>query len=166
MPEGSHGMHVPAGDGEAWWFMASRMTYLVDAERSGGRLTLALRESAAGFGPPRHVHESEDEAFFVLDGAIHIVCGEQTWEAGPGSFTWLPRAVPHTFIVTKPARMLQLTTPGGFEKLVTEMGQRADGPGLPPPEVPDIPELSSISARHWNTIVGPPLDPADFGITR
>src|SRR3954465_13408530 len=65
MPDGSPGLHVPAGDGEAWWFLATRMTVLVDPRRSGGSLTLALQESPAGFGPPRHVHEAEDEAFFV-----------------------------------------------------------------------------------------------------
>ncbi len=166
MPSTASGLHVPAGDGEAWWFMASRMTVLVDSELSGGRLTLALRESAAGFGPPRHIHDTEDEAFFLLEGAMHIVCGDQTWDAVPGSFTWLPRGIEHTFIVTKPARMLQLTTPGGFEALVGELGEKADGPGLPPPEVPDIPHLTEVSARHWNTIVGPPLDPAAFGLTR
>ena len=85
MPDGNAALHVPAGDGEAWWFLATRMTVLVDADRSAGSLTLALQESPAGFGPPRHVHDAEDEAFFVLDGAMHIVCGAQAWDAGPGA---------------------------------------------------------------------------------
>ncbi len=165
MPDGGSALHVPDGGGEAWWFLATRMTVLVDADRSSGSLTLALQESPAGFGPPRHVHEAEDEAFFVLDGALHIVCGDEAWDAGPGSFTWLPRGVPHTFIVIKPGRLLQLTTPGGFESLLGEVGSRAVGPGLPPPSVPDIPRLAEAAARHGSALVGPPLDPADFGLT-
>jgi mannose-6-phosphate isomerase-like protein (cupin superfamily) len=165
MSDGNAALHVPAGDGEAWWFLATRMTVLVDADRSAGSLTLALQESPAGFGPPRHVHDAEDEAFFVLDGAMHIVCGAQAWDAGPGSFTWLPRGVPHTFLVTQAGRMLQLTTPSGFELMVSEVGTRAAGPGLPPPASPDIPRLAAAAARHGSTLVGPPLDPADFGLT-
>jgi mannose-6-phosphate isomerase-like protein (cupin superfamily) len=164
MPDASPGLHVPAGDGEAWWFLATRMTVLVDTGLSGGSLTLALQESPAGFGPPRHVHEAEDEAFFVLDGAMHIVCGDQAWDAGPGSFTWLPRGLPHAFLVTRAGRMLQLTTPAGFESLISEVGTTAAAPGLPPPSTPDIPRLAAAAARHGSTIVGPPLHPADFGV--
>jgi hypothetical protein len=84
----------------------------------------------------------------------------------PGQLHVAATRVPHTFIVTRPAKMLHLTTPGGFEALVGELGDKAGGPGLPPPEVPDIPHLTEVSARHWNTIVGPPLNPSDFGVTR
>ncbi len=96
---------------------------------------------------------------------MHIVCGDQAWDAGPRSFTWLPHGVPHTFQVTEAGRMLQLTTPGGFESLVSEVGTRAAGPGLPPPAIPDIPRLVEAAARHGSAVVGPPLNPADFGLT-
>ncbi len=51
MPDRGSALHVPDGRGEAWWFLATRMTVLVDADRSGGTLTLALQASPAGFGP-------------------------------------------------------------------------------------------------------------------
>ncbi|HEX7537382.1 MAG TPA: cupin domain-containing protein [Dermatophilaceae bacterium] len=166
MTNGKSGLHVADGDGDAWWFLATRMRILADSALTGGALTLLLQDAPAGFGPPRHVHTDEDEAFFVLDGAMHIECGDQQWEAGPGSFTWLPRAVAHTFIVTRPGRVLQLTTPAGFESFVADVGTRASGPGLPPPTEPDIPRLASSAAKHGTTLVGPPLDPAAFGIQR
>ncbi len=158
------GRHVPEGDGEAWWFLATRMTTLVDGALSGGALTLALQESPAGFGPPRHVHDVEDEAFFVIDGSLHIECGDQSWDAGAGSLTWLPHGVPHTFIVTSPGRVLQLTTPAGFESFLAEVGTPASEPGLPPPAAPDIARLAEAAARHGSRLVGPPLDPARFGL--
>jgi mannose-6-phosphate isomerase-like protein (cupin superfamily) len=27
-----------------------------------------------------HIHRREDEAFYVLDGAMQVVCGEDRWE--------------------------------------------------------------------------------------
>lgn len=158
------GVHVPSAAGDAWWFLGTRMTVLADGDLSGGRLTLAVQESPAGFGPPRHRHEVEDEAFFVIDGALHIECGDQAWEAGPGSFTWLPHGVPHTFIVIEAGRILQLTTPAGFESFLSEVGVPASAAGLPAPQAPDIPRLAEAAARHGSTLVGPPLDPAAFGI--
>jgi quercetin dioxygenase-like cupin family protein len=158
------GRHVPAGSGAASWFLGTRMTVLADREVSDGRLSLAVQESRAGFGPPRHRHEVEDEAFFVLDGALHIECGHQAWEAGPGSFTWLPHGVPHTFIVLEAGRILQLTSPSGFEAFLAEVGEPASALGFPPPQLPDLPRLAAAAARHGIALVGPPLDPAAFGI--
>jgi mannose-6-phosphate isomerase-like protein (cupin superfamily) len=158
------GRYVPPDGGAAWWFLGTRMTVLADTDLSDGRLTLAVQECPAGFGPPRHRHETEDEAFFVLDGALHIECGDQAWEAGPGSFTWLPHGVPHTFLVLEPGRILQLTSPSGFEAFLAEVGEPAARPGLPPPAAPDIARLAAAAARHGSTLVGPPLDPAAFGI--
>jgi cupin domain len=54
----------------------------------------------SGFGPPLHIHHREDEAFYLLDGAMQVVCGEDRWEAGPGSLVMLPRGVPHAFVVS------------------------------------------------------------------
>jgi len=61
-------------------------------------------------------------------------CGDQSVHAGPGSFVFLPRDVPHTFVVEGdvPARMLTLLTPGGGEGVFIEAGRPAEGDGLPP----------------------------------
>lgn len=53
-----------------------------------------------GFGPPLHLHASEDEAFYLIDGAIEVSCGDRQWEAGPGGFVFLPRGIPHSFVVS------------------------------------------------------------------
>jgi hypothetical protein len=71
------GRHVRAGSGAASWFLGTRMTVLADGDLSDGRLALAVQESPAGSGPPRHRHETEDEAIFVIDDALHIECGDR-----------------------------------------------------------------------------------------
>jgi len=107
------------------------------------------------------VHYREDESLWVLEGELTMRCGDRTFQAGPGSFVFLPRGVPHTFVVdsSTPARMLTLLTPGGGEGVFIEGGRPAEGPGLPPPAAPDIEKLKRVSERFGAEIVGPPMAP-------
>src|SRR5215472_16639474 len=96
---------------------------------------------AAGAGegeatsPPLHIHHREDESFWVLEGQVRFRCGDEDIDAGPGSFVFLPRDVPHTFVVEgdEGAHLLTLLTPGGFERYFVEAGRPPEGHGLPPP---------------------------------
>ncbi|HEY7489109.1 MAG TPA: cupin domain-containing protein [Streptosporangiaceae bacterium] len=75
--------------------------------------------------------------FYLLDGQITVECGDRRWQAGPGDFAFLPRGVPHAFIVTDgPVRGLQIAAPAGFERFVRELGRPAERPGLPDPSGP------------------------------
>lgn len=80
---------------------------------TGGALTLI--ESTADGGAPLHVHEREDEAFYVVTGTISVQVGDQIYEAPAGSFIWLPRGVPHAWdVVGEPgalATVLMITVP-------------------------------------------------------
>lgn len=92
------------------------------AADTGGRLT--LMESAGqtpGTGPRRHVHTCEDEAFYVIEGTYTWELGDELMEASPGSFIWLPRGVPHRFIVgPSGGRMVHLFMPGGIDRYFVE----------------------------------------------
>ncbi len=55
---------------------------------TGGALT--AMESRTRGGAPMHVHSREDECFYVVEGTIIGRCGEDTFEAGPRSFVFLP----------------------------------------------------------------------------
>ena len=153
------GYHLGAGDGDSWWFLDTRMTVKVGAEQSRGAFTLIEWSAPVGFGPPRHVHEQEDEAFYVLEGKMMVVCGSKTWEASTGSLVFLPRGIEHAFIVLgdAPIRGLQITNPAGFEDFVAEMGRRPETQGLPTQQMPDIARLNEAGLRRGSPTVGPPL---------
>lgn len=57
---------LPAGAGERLWIVGDTMTFKATAETAGGALTVIEVEAAPGGGPPPHVHEREDESFYVL----------------------------------------------------------------------------------------------------
>ena len=78
--------------GDSWWFLDTRMTVKVSGEESGGAYTLIEFSAGHGFGSPRHIHQDEDEAFYVLDGEMRLVCGAKEWQASTGSLAFMPRA--------------------------------------------------------------------------
>jgi mannose-6-phosphate isomerase-like protein (cupin superfamily) len=148
-------------EGQAIWFLANRMTVKATAESTGGAYGLVESLIAPGFSPPLHVHHREDEAFWVLEGEVTMRCGDKTFRAGPGAFVFLPRHVPHSFVVEgdTPVRMLTLLTPGGGEGVFIDGGRPAERDGLPPPAPPDIAALKRVSERYGAEIVGPPMRP-------
>ena len=150
-----------AGEGEVTWFQPNRMTIKATAETTGGAYGLVESWIPAGSSPPLHVHHNEDEAFYVLEGTVRFRSAGQDIVAGPGSFVFLPRDVPHTFVVEggEDARMLTLLSPGGGERFFLEGGRTPDGPGLPPPGPPDVARLQEVASRFGNEILGPPLTP-------
>ncbi|SNS52056.1 Cupin domain-containing protein [Geodermatophilus saharensis] len=158
MDDGSRGCVLGREDGEASWFLDTRMTVEAGAVQTRGAWALLEWSAPRGFGPPRHVHTAEDEAFYVLEGELVAECGERRMTAGPGDFVFLPCGVPHVFVVSAgPLRALQLTSPAGFEDFVAEIGRPPTGPGLPEPSAPDVPRLVEVGSRHGAGIVGPPL---------
>jgi len=148
-----------ADEGEAVWFLRNRMTIKATAGSTGGAYGLVESLIAPGFSPPLHVHHREDEAFYVLEGDVTMRCGDRTFRAGPGSFVFLPREVPHTFVVEgeAPARMLTLLSPGGGEGVFVDGGRPAEDAGLPPATPPDIERLKRVSLEYGAEIVGPPM---------
>jgi mannose-6-phosphate isomerase-like protein (cupin superfamily) len=148
-----------AGEGDATWFFQNRMTVKATAASTGGAYGLVESWIRVGASPPLHVHRREDEAFWVIAGQVRFVCGDDEIEAGPGSFVFGPRDVPHTFITEgdEPVHMLTLLTPGGGEQFFLDVGRTPDGPGLPPPGPPPIDKLQRIAPLYGMEILGPPL---------
>ena len=70
-------------------------------------------------GPPLHVHDEEDECFYVLDGHLLVQVGEERHDLGPGCFAWLPRQFPHTFanVSDSPVHLVGAIVPGGIEEV-------------------------------------------------
>lgn len=145
------------GEGKAVWFLGTLMTVKAGGPETAEGFTLVECVLPAGFAPPPHRHLVEDEAFYLLEGAMTVTCDGRTWDLAPGAFALLPRGLVHSFTVRgeTPARMLQFTLPAGFERFAAEVGEAAREPVLPPPAPPDVEALLAAAARHHIEIVGP-----------
>ena len=114
-----------------------------------------------GFGSPYHTHHREDESFYVLEGKVALVFDGKWMEAGPGTFVYGPRYIAHGFKVIgeRPARMLVICTPAGFERFISDQAT----PIGQPPQPPDTQRMMVLAKRHEVEIHGPlPEIPAEF----
>ncbi len=153
--------HEPA-EGEALWWIGMLATIKATAEQTGGRYTLVEVLAPDGFASPLHVHHSEDEGFWILEGETTFYVGDLTIKAHPGSFLFGPKEVPHAFAVDSgPARLLFILSPAGMEGAIREMGEPARSLSIPPPpeEPPDEAEmgrLMAIATKYGGEMLGPP----------
>src|SRR5438552_2211796 len=76
------------------------------------------RDAGGPDGPPRliaplHVHHSDDEAWYVLEGRLRVQVGAQEVEAPAGAGVFVPRGTPHTYWNPDPGpvRYLLVMTP-------------------------------------------------------
>ncbi len=75
-----------------------------------------------GGGPPPHIHQREDEFFYLLDGSLIVYVGGEAIKAVKGDFIHAPRGISHHYRNngTRTARMLAMFTPAGMEHWFTE----------------------------------------------
>jgi mannose-6-phosphate isomerase-like protein (cupin superfamily) len=140
---------------ESIWFIQNLMDVLVE----GPDYELIRAYAPPGDMPPLHVHERDDEGFFVLEGELTLWVGDaEPVVLGPGEFVNAPAGVPHTYRVTsaEPASWLLPAGPG-FAAFVRDVGVPAERHELPVLDgPPDAERIARIAAEHRITLLGPP----------
>jgi mannose-6-phosphate isomerase-like protein (cupin superfamily) len=145
-------------EGDALWFLGNLVTLKATGAQTRGRLTVAEFLNPPGFAPPLHRHLAEDELFYLLSGTAEFRCDGHVLPAGPGDFVLLPVGLPHTFLVgpEQPLRVLQITTPSGFEDFAAVAGEPTSERRLPEPGPIDPLALGHAAAQHAIELLGPP----------
>jgi quercetin dioxygenase-like cupin family protein len=120
----------PPRSGETYAAVGDIYTIRARGSDTGGTLCLVESRVGPGGGPPPHVHERDDETFYVLEGEVSFFTAKGRTVAGPGTLVHLPKGVPHAFKNEGPreARMLIWCTPAGFDRMVEAMGVKVSGP--------------------------------------
>jgi quercetin dioxygenase-like cupin family protein len=145
----AHGelLHRPSGTGRAFWGPGDHYTFLVTGTESGGAYFAMEALVPPGGGPPPHIHTREDETFYLLEGQIEFLLGEETILAGPGDFVNVPRGTVHRFENTgaETARLVLTFTPAGIERWFEETLERAPNDV----EVENVPDnREEVAARY------------------
>ena len=138
-------LHRRAATGPAFWGPGDRYTFLVTGEESGGSYFAMEAFVPPGGGPPPHVHRREDETFYLLEGEIEFLLGDETVVAGAGDFVNVPRGTVHRFrnAGAETARMVLTFTPAGIEGFFRETLEAASAGS---PDVPD--NIDEVAARY------------------
>src|SRR5262245_13763661 len=113
------------GEGRTIAVVGDVYRFLAVGADTGGKYALWEAIVGPGGGPPPHVHSREEEGFYILEGEISFLAGDQRLVAGQGTFINMPVGTPHTFKneTDRPARMLISVAPAGLEQMFFEVGQ-------------------------------------------
>lgn len=138
------------------WLDGGTLAILLDAEATGGQLTVGRFDVGRGEAPPYHLHKNEDEVFMLVSGTALIWCDDEETELSEGGIVFLPRNVPHGYRITsEKADLLMICTPGGIEGMFRFAGRDR---ATPRPDGFEISRdrMAEASDMFGNVIVGPP----------
>jgi quercetin dioxygenase-like cupin family protein len=120
-------LHLSAGEGVTTWVAGGICTVKVTGDETGGGVGVIEATVQPGGGPAAHVHNTSEEAFYLLGGELEFLDGGRTFTAGAGDFVLIPRGIRHRFrnLGLHPARLLFFFTPAGQERMFIEGGDEA-----------------------------------------
>lgn len=126
------------------------LTFMVRGEHTDGSLTVFENVIAVGDGPPAHIHEAQDESWYVLEGTLRFRLGEEMRWAPAGTFVFVPRGTVHCFqnVGDDPARILVIFNPAGMEPFFDQFAELTTAE----PEA-----FARLGSQVGMTVVGPPL---------
>lgn len=119
---------LKAGEGWIYRFGIDFTVKASEIRNTNGAAILEYK-TRKGEEPPDHIHPTEDEMFYVLEGAITFRCGEDTFDLERGGFVFLPAGIEHGYTIPNeaPIRLLVITTPrrenenAGWKGFVADM---------------------------------------------
>jgi mannose-6-phosphate isomerase-like protein (cupin superfamily) len=126
------------------------------AAQTDGRVGMWFWQARGGDAAPLHLHHLEDERFLVIAGQARFLIGEESLDASAGDLVFLPREIPHAYLITsETACLVGMVTPGGFESFFAAVGAPVS---VGRPHVsPRSDELfERIASRYGIEIVGAP----------
>ncbi len=156
---------IASGEGlaDVWW-KSGRVTVKAAGAEAGNAFSQIEVDDPRGSGPPLHLHHNEDETFYVLEGEVTILVGQERLDLVAGDFLFAPREIPHAYVIrSERARMLVTASPGGVEQVFVNHGVPVTGSEPPTDSVmPPMDELVRLFAEYGCEIVGPPLSLSDL----
>ena len=133
---------VRSDEGHPVTVLGDRMRIKLTAEDTNGLFTLIEENNEAGVLIPPHVHEREDEVFYVLAGELELTVGDETTVLQAGDLAFGPRGVAHSWRTVGPSTKVLLSVfPAGLEAMFAELGELPPGP-------PDMAKVTETCGRY------------------
>ncbi len=148
-PSGPKSIVLMPGGGETLTGMGVTMTLRTTGAQSAGQWLVIEYTAPPQFsGPPPHWHKIMTEIFYVLEGTLTLSAGDETIQAGPGGYAFVPPGTVHGFSnqTDAPARYLLIASPAGLENYFQELAELIKGEPSWPPK--DMSKLVALMARY------------------
>lgn len=157
---GAEAFQHDVDSGPAYWWLDILWVILADANDTGGRFSLMYELLPKGSGPGPHTHTWSDETYYILDGEVSFLVGDEIRVARAGDFLVVPRATRHAFRVdSETAAFLNGYTPASLELAVAELALPAPRREIPPKGATPLPQMTPEQLRRYGMAVIPGPDP-------
>ena len=115
--------------GEAEEIPGTPFGRVLGADNTAGGLTLLTVEMPPGITVDEHAHQDEDQILVVISGTIGVSIDGEKFELTDGGVAFVPRGSRHSLWNDSGAvaRVLDMYTPGGMERMFTAAGENAAG---------------------------------------
>jgi quercetin 2,3-dioxygenase len=127
-------------------------TYLkIAAKDTNGHMSMFYGDYRRNQGPPLHQNGDLEETFYVTEGEFIFQLGDKKVKAVAGTTIFIPRMMPHTFLVTSEVgRTLFILSPSGkIEELFAKYDSFVT--------IPPVEELMRVSEELGFPVIGPPI---------
>jgi len=97
---------------------SSKLLHHIRSDQTHGSFSVVEFVSEPGEGVGLHLHESEDELVYLLQGQIEVMLGDQVITVDQGACALLPKNIPHGYTNTgnEPSRLLAVLLPGALDQ--------------------------------------------------
>lgn len=152
------GFKIAAGEGRIHGHIKLKgvNSNILDVKVSGsdtdGDLAIFEQTSLSkGKGTPLHIHNNQDEIFYVIEGTYKFQVGDDKFDLKTGDSIFLPRQVAHAWTqVSENGKMTVIVQPAGkLENFFVTMASLDHEPGKE--------EIAKIFADNEMQVVVPPL---------
>lgn len=152
------GFKIPAGEGRIHGHLKLKgvnsniLDVKISGTDTGGDLAIFEQTSLSqGRGTPLHIHNAQDEIFYIIEGAYKFQVGDDKYDLAIGDSIFLPRQVAHAWTqVSEKGKMIVIMQPAGkLEQFFVTMAALNHEPSQQ--------EIAKIFADNDMQVVGPPL---------
>jgi len=120
---------LKTGEGRSYSWDKYLFTVKAGGAETGRGVSFMEFFTRRGDEPPVHVHEEEDEIFYVLDGDLTVRCGDESFRLAPNGFVFLPRNIPHGFSIHSDGLVRMLVVNVSAES-TENFGERIENEGI------------------------------------
>lgn len=150
---------VPTGEGRSFSVVGDIYTFKAVGEDTGGAYSLFEFFIPPQHGSPPHIHNRENETFYILEGELSFQVGERHMTLPAGSFVHAPKGIPHSFHNQgkTPVRTLTMVVPAGLEKFFEEVGYPVTDKDTPVPITPaeQIKKMLEVAPKYGIEMLPP-----------
>lgn len=144
------------GEGRSFPLGVDPVVVKVEPAATDGEFSMIESTVTPGIpGPPPHIHTNGlHEFWYVLEGELEFLVGDETVRASAGTVAHVPPGVVHTFSNpgSSTARFLGIFRPAAGLTMIEVLSPAfPHGPGEP-----DIARMMAVFAAHGVEVVGPP----------